>query len=343
MQTIFKGKRISGILGVLPEQSYDFDEEIKNFQDGRVRRLKKIMGYGSRRRTKRDTQTSDLCICGLRYLLENKWVSKEEIGAIVVLTLTPDYFMPHVSNQIHGELELSQDCVCLDIPQACSSFLTGLMEASMLLEHIPDKKVLVFTANVLSRKEKEDEVFSEAPFGGDAATITIIENSDDAEDIYFATKTDGKRRDYLKMSQQAFCKTENDSHGETQVRMDGSAVFTFVQHEIPPMVQEVLQMAGKTKEDIDWYLFHQPNRFMLEKLADKLEVPREKMFMNIVEKYGNSAGSVLGINIVENLGEELEKKEFECLLSSFGGGLTWNAAVMRLGKMDFCRLIESDL
>ncbi len=70
--------------------------------------------------------------------------------------------------------------------------------------------------------------------------------------------------------------------------MDGSGVFTFVQTEVPPLINDTLEFAGIKKEDIDWFIFHQPNRFMLQKLADRIGIPREKVFMDIVEKLWQS-------------------------------------------------------
>ncbi len=354
MQFVFKGKKITGMLGVLPENEYLFEDETRDFSSSHARRLKKIMGYGKRRRVKKDTTTSDLCIFGMNYLLENDLIKKEDVGAIIVSTMTPDYFLPHVSNIVHGECGFSDEVVCLDIPQACTGFLLGLLQAFMLLDHMKDKKVVVFTADVLNRKIYDEEVFTEPPFGGDAATVTIVENDGAAEDIYFDIRMDGKDRNCLIMPTGGFRMpwTESDEKVDigdgilrdaNRLNMDGSTVFNFVQQKVPPLIDDLMKFANKSKEDMDWFLFHQPNKFMLQKLAEKLGVPYEKMFMNIVEEYGNSSGSVIGINIVHNLGSKLEDDLYECCLSAFGGGLSWGALVMQLGNMDFCEMIESNL
>ena len=78
--------------------------------------------------------------------------------------------------------------------------------------------------------------------------------------------------------------------------MKGDEVFNFVQREVPPMIENLLHVAGSSKERVDWYMFHQPNRFMLHKLADKLGVPREKMPSNIVENFGNASGATIPTN-----------------------------------------------
>jgi 3-oxoacyl-[acyl-carrier-protein] synthase-3 len=122
--------------------------------------------------------------------------------------------------------------------------------------------------------------------------------------------------------------------------MDGSAVFNFVQVEVPPMIEELLRTAGATSEEIDFFLFHQPNRFMLQKLADKMNVPCEKMPNNIVEHYGNASGVTIPMNICHNLRERLSSGSIRACLAGFGVGLTWASMLMRLGPLNFCDVIE---
>lgn len=125
--------------------------------------------------------------------------------------------------------------------------------------------------------------------------------------------------------------------------MKGSDVFNFVQTKVPPLIEETLRYAGVGREEIDWYLFHQPNKFMLRKLAEKLDVPYEKMPMNIVEEFGNSSGACIPVTVTYNLAEEMKTRLFKCCLSAFGSGLTWGAMVTDLGKMDFCEMLISNL
>lgn len=126
----------------------------------------------------------------------------------------------------------------------------------------------------------------------------------------------------------------NDMH------MDGTAVFQFVMESVPPLVEEACRYAGVDKGDIRYHLTHQPNRFMLEKLADLMEVPREILFNNIVENFGNSSSVTIPVNIAFNLGERLLRERPLVCCSAFGAGLSLAAAICRLGKMDFCELIE---
>lgn len=356
MKTVFKGKKISGILGILPEKVSYFDDEVNNydFPPKQTLRLKKVMGFEKHRLAKESSTASSFCIYGLKYLLKEGKVKKEEIGAIVVVTLSPDYFLPHISNIIHGELGLSEDVLCMDIPQGCCGYLLGLMQSFMLLDVLDGKKVLLFNTDVLSHKvSKKDR--NDYPLVGDATSISIVENNDTSEDIYFELYTDGKKRESLiipaggfampSTNETAVMKTMEDGNQRSldNLHMDGTEIFNFVQTKIPPLIDNMFQHLNLQKEDVDYYLFHQPNKFMLKKLADKVEVPYEKMFMNVVENFGNPSGASIPINIAYNMNKQLLDKEYKCCLAAFGSGLAWGAIVIQLGNMDFCEMIESDL
>lgn len=356
MITTFHRKKITGMLSVLPETSYDYDEETASFSTLQTRRLKRIMGFGSRRAVKASTTTGDLCHFAMQYLLDEELVHREEVGAIFVVGLTPDYFVPHNSNILHGEFDFPKEVVCIDIPQGCCGFLVGFMQACMLLEHMPDKKALVFTADVLNRKDPTVPI-TEASFGGDACTVTVVENDLSAPDIQFSIYTDGAGREALIQHAGAYrmphspetAIPRNTGEGNGVMKpydalwMNGSMIFNFMQREVPPLIHEILDYAGLTQEEIEVFFFHQPNKFMLEKLAERIKIPFDKVPMNIVGKFGNSSGSTIPVDITYNYGQRLEKETIRCCLSGFGSGLTWGAAIMELGNLQFCRMIESNL
>ncbi|MFT4646424.1 MAG: 3-oxoacyl-[acyl-carrier-protein] synthase-3, partial [Planctomycetota bacterium] len=183
MKLSFKNKRISGILSVLPENEVKFIDEIGNynFTEKQSIKLGKIMGYGTQRIVDSDTTVSDLCVFGMNYLFDNNLLDKDTIGAVVLCTQSPDYFLPATSNVISGRLGLGQDVVSMDINQGCAGFEVGLMQAFMLLNIGSIDKVVLLNADVLSQKVSIKDRNSR-PLIGDGATITIIENSsDDAE------------------------------------------------------------------------------------------------------------------------------------------------------------------
>lgn len=356
MKTVFCNKKISGILGILPEKTYYFDDEVNNytFPVKQTMRLKKLMGFESHRMVKKDSFVSDFCIYGAEYLIDKEYIKKDEIGAIIVVTLSPDYFLPQVSNTIQGELGFSKNVICLDIAQGCCGFLIGLMQAFLLLEKLQGKKVLLFNADVLSKKISPKDR-NDFPLAGDGAAVTVVENDNEAEDIHYIMYMDGKRRNVLRIPAGGFRLPNTPETGEMKdqgdgnfraldhMHMEGADVFNFVQTEVPPCIDEILDFSGMKKEEIDYYLFHQPNTFMLQKLREKLEIKEEKLFSDLVNKYGNSSGVTIPLVITDNLSNKLIDNEYSCCLSAFGSGLAWGAMTMNLGRMRFCDLIESSL
>jgi len=355
MKIKFHGKKISGVLGVLPKKVSYFNEEITNytFSEKQSLRLKKIMGYEKHSIVNETTASSDLCLFGIKYLLENNNLKKEEIGAIIVVTITPDYQLPQVSSIIHGELDLKQNVFCIDINQGCTGFIYGLMQGFMLLNHI-EKKVILFNVDTLSKKVSIHDRNS-YPLIGDAATITILENDVNANDIHYRMYNSGKGRgaliipaggSRLRNSPETAILNDLDNDGNLRsldnLKMNGSEVFTFVQTKVPPLIEEMLNDSNQMKEDIDYYLFHQPNKFMLKKLAEKLSIPYEKLPMNLVENYGNSSSATIPMTIVHNLSNKVIQNKYNCCLAAFGAGLSWGAMTMELGEFDFCEMLISD-
>ena len=122
--------------------------------------------------------------------------------------------------------------------------------------------------------------------------------------------------------------------------MQGDDVFNFVQREVPTMIEHLYEQSGVDRNDVDWYMFHQPNKFMLNKLADKLDVPREKMPANIVENFGNASGVTVPTCISFNLGDQLVNGEMQLCMAGFGVGLTWSSIMMKVGGLKFNKIIE---
>lgn len=356
MKTVFRNKKISGLLSVLPATTVKFEDEINNytFPQKQTLRLQKVMGYKQHAIVKDTTATSDLCLAGLEYILQKDWLKKEEIGGIVVACSYPDHFIPPVSMVIHGKLNLLENVYCVDISQGCVGFLMALTQGFMLLEHIRDKKVIVISADVLSRKvSKQDR--NSYPLTGDAAGIAVIENCEEENEIFTIIRNNGSMGDALTIpaggsrmpsTVETAKLVDKDNDGNLRsldnLTMKGSDVFTFVQTKVPPMIDEVLEYAGITKEDIAYYLFHQPNKFMLKKLAEKIGVPYEKVPMNVVEEFGNSSGACIPVCATYNIADILKSENHKYCLSAFGSGLTWEAMVIDIGRLDFCEMFVSD-
>jgi 3-oxoacyl-[acyl-carrier-protein] synthase-3 len=349
----FTNKKISGILTILPDNEVTFEDEMGNynFSEAKSLKLKSAMGFNKKRIVKQGVTGSDLCLHGLNYLLNHKLLQKEEIDALILVTQSPDYIMPPTSNVIQGILGLKHDILCLDINQGCAGYIVGLMQGFMLLDQPEIKKVVLMNADVLSPKVSKRDRNSN-PLIGDGASITILERSNIANSITCTIKMNGQGAFALQIpaggaklpNSPETAEMIEDANGNYRSKehlvMKGDEVFNFVQTEVPLLIDEVLKLANIAKEKIDYFMFHQPNRFMLQKLADKIGVSRDKMPSNIVENFGNSSGVTIPLAITFNIGNEIEKRHYKLCLSGFGVGLTWAAMVIDIGPLEFCKQID---
>ncbi len=353
MNFTFHRKRISGVLTVVPANERSFVEEMKNFNfpEARSLKLKEVMGYDKRRLVDPDVCMSDLAVFGLQHLFEGGWLARDEIDALLLVTQSPDHFIPPTSNIIQGRLGLKRDMLCMDINQACAGYVIGLIQAFLLLEQESVRKVVLINGDVLSRKTspKDRNIY---PLMGDAASFTVLERDGEDSIIHANLKMDGSQHEALIIPAGGFrlpCSPEtavledvgdHNLRAKDHLRMDGSAIFNFVQVEVPPLIESLLAKAGVTMDAVDYFLCHQPNRFMLQKLADKMRVPYAKMPSNVVEHFGNGGGATLPLAITYNLADQLKRNHCQVCLAGFGGGLVWAAMLLRLGGLGFCETID---
>ena len=325
-----------------------------NAPENRSRKLAMVMGYNAHRVVGDGACASDLAEFGFKRLFETGKLKPGEIDALVYVTLSPDHFMPPTSCILHGKLGLRGDCFCLDIAQGCCGFVVGLLQAFQLLAQPDVKKVAVVNADVLSRKVSPKDRNS-YPLIGDAATITIVENRVGAGKVFADVRFDGTRAMALKVPAGGFrqpstpetaimsADEEGNERSPDNLVMDGTAVFNFVMADVPPMLINLVKQAGTDFTGIDKYYFHQPNKFMLQKLAEKLDVPYEKMPNNVVEHYGNSSGATIPSAMALNDADVLCRETKKVCFSGFGVGLTYGGIVLNCGNFDFCETINSPI
>ena len=353
MKFRFSGKKISSLVTVLPPREVRFEDEIENFGFSRQKsmKLKLVMGFDRHRLADEGTCASDLCCCGLEYLFQRQILRPEDPGALIFVTQSPDHLIPPTSNLIQGRMGLPINVLCLDINQGCAGFVVGLLQCFLLLELGLTDKVLLLNGDTLSHRvgKRDRNIY---PMVGDAGSVAVVENDPAGPAIHGALYMDGAHARTLTIPAGGY---RLPSTAETAVEvklgdgnfraqdhffMDGPAVFNFVQSKVPALVDELLADAGCVKDNIESFVFHQPNKFMLEKLADGMGVGRDKVPSNIVEKFGNASSVTVPTNIVYNFGSVLKERTVRFCLGGFGVGLTWGAILMSLGPMQVCDLIE---
>lgn len=354
MQCTIHGVKIRGICATVPQDVYYFEDELKSFPfpEKSSRRLGKVMGFKEHRIADPQTTVCDLAAYTMDYLFQKGFLEKAHVRGVIFVAQMADHPVPGNSKVLHGLLNLPNETFCTDIYENCIGFVSGLYTAcSYIAAGTLDEVVLITSDAGACHANKLDR--NNYPLCGDAAAVTVVSRSSNPEDsIPFVFRTDGSSREAL-IVPAGGCRLPRSEATTTLVQdemgnyrsleglyMDGTAVFQFVMHCVPPLIDEICSYAKVSKDDIAYHLTHQPNRFMLEKLADLLHVSRKKLPNNIVEYFGNSSPVTIPLNVAFNLGKCLLDMRHKVCFSAFGAGLSLAAAITELGPLDFCDLIE---
>lgn len=353
MNLIFKNKRISSIVSVLPKHVARYEDELNdyNFPPMQSKRLGMMMDYRTRRECEPTDCISDYALQGINHLVEKGILNKNDIDAIIVVSSSQDYIMPSVSYVLQGRLGLDHDVYCCDILQVCGGYVNGLMQSFMAMDTMGLEKVVLVTGDMLTKKIcKRDR--NSRPIIGDAVNVSVIENGGGSGKIFVSFRNYGEMSDEIKIPAGGFKMPSTletavetaDSTGNFRALdhfyMDGDGVFQFVMTQVPSMIDEILKDSGSKVNDVDYYLFHQPNKYMVDRLASEMDIPSERIFSNIVGIYGNSSTGTIPLNICHNIPDVVTKRGLRLCLSGFGAGLTCNAMVIDNPPMDYCSIIE---
>lgn len=334
----FNNVKLAGISSVVPVCEKNLLEE-KNLYDGNEKKINRVInssGFLKRRVTGEET-TSDLCFQAAGDLIKNLKIDKNEIDALLFVSYTPDYLMPATSYVIHNKLGLSANCICMDIPQACSGFILGLYQAAMLINS-GCKKVLLLVGDSFS---KFSDMFNNntAPVFGDAGTATLLEFDDKAEKMFFNINSDGSGYDSLICENGGFRNpvTSSDFYEDGKYmyksKMDGGRIFDFTMNNVAPNIEDLLKYANLSVENLDEVIFHQANKFILENIARKLEIDPARVSTETLTNYGNQCGASIPCTISNTLREKVTNSNVKCLLSGFGVGLSWASAIININKI----------
>ena len=353
MLTSFKNKKISAVYSVLPTNEVDFMDEAGNysFSEVQMKKLKKVMGFGTRRVAKEGETVGDYAIYGIQQMLKDGVFQENEIGAIIVATTSSDHFIPPISNIVQGKFDFDEDVVCIDISQGCCGYTVGLTYSFMTLEAMKNKKVLLIAGDMLTYRVSTRDRASR-PITGDAVSISVIENSTKENTVWCSLKNDGKDAFavYIPAGGTRMpitpetTKEEEDEfgnwRGKQHLVMQGDLVFNIIINMTPVMMEELLAKSGDKMDDIDYFVCHQSSSFTLKKLAQRLEVSNDRLFNDIVPKYGNSSSATIPVTLCEHHKEMFaDGKPKKVMFAAFGTGMSLGAVLMDIEE-PVCKFMD---
>lgn len=353
MLTHFNNKAVTSIYTVLPSNEVDFMDEANNysFSEVQMKKLKKVMGFGKRRVAKPGETVGDYAIYGIQAMLEDGIFKKEEIGAIIVATTSPDHFIPPISNIVQGKFGFDEDTVCLDISQGCCGYVVGLTYAFMTLNSLENKKVILIAGDMLSARVSARDRASR-PITGDGVAISIIENAEKNNTVWCSLKNDGKDAFAVyipaggtrqPITPESTIEEEDEFgnwRGKQHLVMQGDMVFNIIINMTPVMMEELLAKSGDSMDEIDYFICHQSSSFTLKKLAQRLNVSEDRLPRDIVPKYGNSSSATIPVTMCEHVDDIFsDGNKKKIMFAAFGTGMSLGAVLMDL-KKPICRMID---
>ena len=312
------GIRIRGTGRCVPERTVT-NNDLAKIVDTSDEWITTRTGIERRRHCTTETHGA-LCAAAARQALERAGVAPEDIGGCIVATVTGDTLVPSAACALQKELGLPEDIPCFDLNAACTGFLFGLHTMECLLNASPRKFGLVVGGEALSRIINWEDRGTCILFG-DGAGAAVVECR---EGWPAAPAVLGCRGD------DALLRVAGPGTGEPPlIHMDGAKVFKFAVETVPQCMDQVLQKAGLTAEDVDFFIFHQANARIIDLAVRKYHIPAEKYYKNISE-YGNTAAASVPLVLSELVEQGRVGPGSRLLLTAFGGGLTWGGAVLEM-------------
>ena len=318
-----KNIKIAGIASAVPKNTIDNIAFVEQMGKKRNMRQIKLTGIKKRHICAKGQSASDFATYAADKLLNHLHWSREEIKILIFVTQQPDLSRPSTAMLIQKRLGLDTNCTCFDVNMGCSGFTVGLQIIASMLSVVGGKGLLLVGDG---RYVDEDmHSTSDLLFGdGGAATAIEVENG---YNMVFNQKTDGYRVDTI------MCRR----NGEAQ--MDGNAVLMFSLNEVSDNIKNFRNQYGLTEDNIDYYVFHQGQKIILQGIANECNILWEKV-LNSYENYGNTSSASIPISICENLQILKEKKQVNLLLSGFGIGLSWGCVYLNIDTENILPIFE---
>ena len=320
--------KISQVAHYAPDQVVSNDDlaEIMDTSDEWISSRTGIL----RRHISKDETTSDLATIVAQRLLAKANLDAEEIDFIVVATITPDSLMPSTAARVQANIGASR-AFAFDLTAACSGFVFALATAEKYISSGMYRRGIVIGSETLSKVLDWSDRSTSVLFG-DGAGGVLLEASDQKSFLAENLFTDGSRGASLESCDLGLSSPYSDDVSDRRyLTMDGRAVFDFVIRDVTKSIQKIIADASMEAEEIDYFLLHQANDRMLDKMSKKLGVSREKIPANMME-YGNTSAASIPILLsecVENHRIKMDGSQ-KILLTGFGGGLTWGTLLVTI-------------
>lgn len=332
--------QITHISYLLPEKTLTNDDLAIEYESNwNSKKIYKKTGIKSRHITATET-TSQLAVQAAEKLFSESGFPKDKIDFLLLCTQSPDYFLPTTACIVQDILGLPTSCGAFDFNLGCSGFVYGLAITKSLIAGGMAKNVLLLTVETYTKYIHPKDKSVRTIFGdGAAATLVTHEEGDPCKIGEFVFGTDGKGASNLIVPAGAMAMPKSEETAKERVDeqgnvrslnnlyMNGPEIFNFTLDIVPDTVKSLLARAKLSKDDIDLFVFHQANKFMLDSLRDKIGIPEEKFYVNMEDK-GNTVSATIPIAMKDALDEGRIRRGDKLMLVGFGVGYSWAGCIV---------------
>ena len=336
-EILIKMAYIKGISYYLPEKVVTNEELLQEFPEWSVDKVAKKVGVNSRHLAGENETAGDMAEKAARKLFAEYDVTPEEIDFVLLCTQSPDYFLPSTACLLQHRLGIPTLAGALDYNLGCSGCVYGMAMAKGLIAGGIAKNVLLLTAETYNKYLHPSDKSNRSIFG-DGAAACLISTEGMAEIGDFSLGTDGSGAEKLIVRTGAARygkptgKSEVDDEGHTRyddyLYMDGGGIFNFTLDAVPAMMKDILAKNSLTNDGVDYYVFHQANKFMLNTIRKVCVLPKDKFYVNL-EETGNTVSSTVMIALKQCLDAGIIHKGMSVMVAGFGVGLSWGGTILQ--------------
>lgn len=327
---------IKAISYYLPEKVVINEELVKEFPEWSVEKVAQKVGVDSRHVAAENETAGDMAEKAARKMFEEYKIDPKTIDFLMLCTQSPDYFLPSTACVLQDKLGVPTSAGAFDYNLGCSGCVYGMAMAKGLIAASIAKNVLLLTAETYNKYLHPSDKSNRSIFG-DGAAACLISTEGFAEIGEFSLGTDGSGANNLIVKTGAARKKEKtgkfveDEEGHVWyddfLYMNGGNIFNFTLETVPAMMKEILEKNKLEKDQIDYYVFHQANKFMLNTIRKVCVLPKDKFYVNLAST-GNTVSSTVLIGLKECMDNGTIKEGDKVMISGFGVGLSWGGTVL---------------
>lgn len=327
---------IKGIAYYLPERVYTNEDLVRDFPEWSVDKVMKKVGVEQRHIAAEDETAGDMAEKAVRRLFEEYEINPSDIDFILLCTQSPDYFLPSTACVLQDRLGIPTSAGAFDYNLGCSGCIYGMAMAKGLIAGGIAKNVLLLTAESYNKYLHPEDKSNRSIFG-DGAAASLISTDGFAKIGEVVLGTDGSGANNLIVKtggarcKQATGKSVEDSEGhiwrDDYLYMNGGAIFNFTLDAVPAMMKQLFEKSGLSKDDIDYFVFHQANQFMLSTIRKVCGLPKDKFYMDMAS-VGNTVSSTVLIGLKECLKDGRVHSGMDVMCCGFGVGLSWGGTIL---------------